>query len=174
MRALTFKGFLTRYVKELSSVGTLNIRLLAADAEKGGYRLRAPLVLYAAVCGKKALLSGVLRETDDTLTMRRMLERLTAENAEELLRDRKLPEEYQKVWNAYLVARNAPDRDKALKESIRKKVLQIQAKNRCTNYRIYTDLKLNPGNVNAWLKHGNSEMVSYRTAERIMEYVLRY
>ena len=174
MRALTFKGFLARYVKELSRENTLDIRLLAADAAAGGYRLRAPLVLYAVVSGKSTRLAEALGEFDDSPALREMLAFLTAENVEELLRNDELPEEYQKVWNAYQVALKTPERDEALKDAIRKKVLAVQAKNHCTNYRIYTDLKLNPGNVNAWLKNGNGDKVSYRTAERIMEFVMRY
>lgn len=72
-----------------------------------------------------------------------------------------------------MVAKNAPERDKALKEAIRKKVLQMMQNGNCTNYRIYTDLKLNPGNVNSWLKNGDSSKVSYRNAERIMHYVMQ-
>ena len=53
-------------------------------------------------------------------------------------------------------------------------VLQLQKNRSCSNYRIYTDLKLNPGNVNCWLKHGDSDKVSYQTAKRIVDYVLRY
>ena len=37
MRALTFKGFLTQYVKELSQTNTLNLRTLAREAEDGNY-----------------------------------------------------------------------------------------------------------------------------------------
>ena len=54
-----------------------------------------------------------------------------------------------------------------------KKVLQVLQNGSCTNYRIYTDLKLNPGNVNSWLKNGDSSKVSYRNAERILNYVMR-
>ena len=174
MRALTFKGFLARYVKELSREDTFDIKLLAADAATGGYRLRAPLVLYAVVSGKSARLAEALEGIDGSPTLLEMLGCLTTENVEELLRNDELPEEYQKVWNAYQVALKTPERDEALKDAIRKKVLAVQAENHCTNYRIYTDLKLNPGNVNAWLKSGNGAKISYRTAERILDYALNF
>ena len=35
-------------------------------------------------------------------------------------------------------------------------------------------LKLNPGNVNSWLKNGNSAKVSFKTAEKILDYVAGY
>lgn len=37
-----------------------------------------------------------------------------------------------------------------------------------------TDLRLNPGNLNAWLKHGNSDKVSLETARRTLRYVEAY
>ena len=121
MRALTFKGFLARYVKELSREDTLDIKLLAADAASGGYRLRAPLVLYAVVSGKSARLAEAFEGIDGSPTLLEMLGCLTTENVEELLRNDELPEEYQKVWNAYQVALKTPERDNALKDAIRKK-----------------------------------------------------
>lgn len=38
------------------------------------------------------------------------------------------------------------------------------------NYKIYTGLGLNPGNINAYLKHGDLSNVSAKTADRIFEY----
>lgn len=35
-------------------------------------------------------------------------------------------------------------------------------------YRLYTDLKLNPGNVNAWLKHNDSSKMSLDCARQIV------
>lgn len=43
-----------------------------------------------------------------------------------------------------------------------------------SNYRIYTDLKLNPGNLNAWLKHGDSSKVSLYTARKTLQYMENY
>ncbi len=57
---------------------------------------------------------------------------------------------------------------------MRKKILSIQKEKNCSNYRVYTDLHLNPGNINSWLKNGDSTKVSYQTAEKIMNYVLQY
>ena len=51
--ALTFKGFVTKYLKELSQTNALNLKTLAREAEDGNYRLAAPLVLYALATEKK-------------------------------------------------------------------------------------------------------------------------
>lgn len=43
-----------------------------------------------------------------------------------------------------------------------------------TNHRIYTALGLDPGNVNAYLNHGDLRRVSVKTTDRIFEYVDAY
>ena len=165
MRALTFKGFLTQYVKELSQTNTLNLKTLAREAEDGNYRLAAPLVLYALVTEKKDSLHRSLGSSVTADEMRRDLQAFSGADVEQMLSSGKAPRDYAKVWESFLVAKKAPERDKALKEAIRKKVLQTMQASNCTNYRIYTDLKLNPGNV--------SSKVSYKNAERIMNYVMQ-
>ena len=47
-------------------------------------------------------------------------------------------------------------------------------KKKLTNYRLYTDLKLNPGNVNAWLKHNDSSKMSLDCARQIYKYAKSY
>lgn len=173
MRSLTFRGFLTQYVKELSQEDTLSLKTLAREAENGNHRLAAPLVLYALATDKGASLLRSLGASAAADEMRRDMQAFSETDVEQLLSSGKAPREYMKVWQAFMVAKNAPERDKALKEAIRKKVLQMMQNGNCTNYRIYTDLKLNPGNVNSWLKNGDSSKVSYQNAERIMNYVMQ-
>ena len=54
---------------------------------------------------------------------------------------------------------------------MRSKILRLQKAKQITNYRIYTDLKLNPGNTNAWLKHGSHEKISLNNARSILRYM---
>lgn len=82
-----------------------------------------------------------------------------------------VPAEYHKVWRSYMSRKNRGRADDYTKELMRQKVKRLQEKNGVTNYRIYTDLKLNPGNLNAWLKHGDSDKVSLDTARRTLRYV---
>ena len=56
MRELTFVGFLSRYVRELSMSGTNSISKLAREAATNNYRLREPLLLYALSTDNSALL----------------------------------------------------------------------------------------------------------------------
>ena len=83
-----------------------------------------------------------------------------------------LPEGYLKVWRSYCSVRDAVLADNDTKELIHRRVLELQQK--LTNYRLYTDLKLNPGNVNAWLKHNDSSKMSLDCARRIYKYAKSY
>ena len=174
MRQLTFKGFLSQYIKKLSYLNTLDIKKLANVAATDNPRLRAPLVLYAVVTEKAALLESCLQGNDSATDMVQALRSLSLSSIGQNLESRNMPEEYLKVWNSFLVARDAPKRDDDLKGAMRKKILSIQKEKNCSNYRVYTDLHLNPGNINSWLKNGDCTKVSYRTAERVMNYVLQY
>ncbi|MBO6039749.1 MAG: transcriptional regulator [Oscillospiraceae bacterium] len=172
MRKLTLKGFLAQYVRKLSRSDSLDLKKLAEEASSSNVRLRAPLVLYAVSFGREDLLQTYLQRPGGNPDMARELARLSGKDIERMLESGDAPDEYLKVWSSYLVARDAPARDEALKAEMRKKVLRLQQESGCSNYRIYTDLNLNPGNINSWLKNGDSAKVSYQTAERVMEYVL--
>ena len=139
----------------------------------GNYRLRAPLLLYSVMHGKTAALRTNLIANscpEDTLNV---LSVLQASPVEELLEAGKLPKEYTKVWNSYKVRRDRPEHEEELKAAMRSKILQMQKQKNCSTYRLYKELNLNPGNINSWLKNGDSKKVSYRTAERIINYVMR-
>jgi hypothetical protein len=40
-----------------------------------------------------------------------------------------------------------------------------------TYRRPYTDLKMNPGNLNAWLKHGDGNKISLDRARDVLRYL---
>ena len=61
--------------------------------------------------------------------------------------------------------------DDATKSLMRDRIIALQQERSITNYRLYTDLNLNPGNLNAWLKHGDSSKISLANARRVMHYL---
>ena len=63
MRELTFVGFLSRYVRELSMSGTNSVSKLSSEAAGENLRLREPLLLYALFLGKEA---SLLRRAEGT------------------------------------------------------------------------------------------------------------
>lgn len=173
MRELTFKGFLSAYVKKLSYAGSLNMSVIAQEAIESNPRLRAPLVLYAVLHGKSALLRKKLIALGGPDELLQMLDLLCESNAEELLKQGKLPDEYLKVWTSFTVRHERLKTDSELKSAMREKIIELQKSKKCSNYRLYRDLKLNPGNINSWLKNGDGSKVSYQTAERIITYVMQ-
>lgn len=173
MRELTFRGFLTQYVKKLSAQDTNSLYKLAEEASRDNPRLREPLFLYALYTQKQDVL---LQATKDPV-LHSVYYEMTEKYTTDLMTDAlvsgsaALPDEYHKVWRSYLSRKNRGQADDYTKELMRQKVKRLQEKHGVTNYRIYTDLKLNPGNLNAWLKHGDSDKVSLDTARRTLRYV---
>ena len=173
MRELTFRGFLTQYVRNLS-VGTTNsLYKLAEEASKDNPRLREPLFLYALYSQKQDVLLQATKDATLHAIYFEMTQRYTTDAMTEVFvsGSEEVPAEYTKVWRSYMSKKNRGQADAHTKELMRQKVKRLQEKHGVTNYRIYTDLKLNPGNLNAWLKHGDSDKVSLDTARRTLRYV---
>ena len=175
MRKLTFEGFLKQYVAELSGTQTASVHKLA-DCLRENPRLKEPLYLYALAFDKVNLL---LRYTKDPVCLaeyERLSNRYSREQVLALLQNQsaELSEGYLKVWRSYCSVRDAALADNDTKELIHRRVVEIQQKKHLTNYRIYADLKLNPGNVNAWLKHNDSSKMSLDCARQIYKYAKSY
>ena len=175
MRKLTFEGFLKQYVAELAGVQTASVHKLA-DCLNENPRLKEPLFLYALAYDKVDLLlrytvtsavSAEYEQLSNLYSRAQMLLLLENQSLE-------LPEGYLKVWRSYCSVRDAALADNDTKELIHRRVVEIQQKKHLTNYRIYADLKLNPGNVNAWLKHNDSSKMSLDCARQIYKYAKSY
>lgn len=173
LRELTFKGFLSQYVRQLSEQETNSLYKLAAEASSSNPRLKEPLFLYALYTQKVDVLLLAAKDADLKQEYLYMAGAFTTVSMEEALQNGadEVPAEYQKVWRSYMSRKNRGKADDHTKELMRQKVKRLQEKNGVTNYRIYTDLKLNPGNLNAWLKHGDCDKVSLNTARRTLQYV---
>lgn len=146
---------------------------LAAEASRTNPRLREPLLLYAVYSQKQDVLLQATKEPGLREEYRRLMMHYTADKMTELFEQASplLPDGYHKVWRSYQTRKNRGQANDHTKELMRQKVKRLQEKNGVTNYRIYTDLKLNPGNLNAWLKHGDADKVSLDTARRTLHYV---
>ncbi len=173
MRQLTFSGFLTRYVRSLSCKDTGSLYALVREAAGENPRLREPLLLYALYTDKAALLLRAAKGTRLSQPYGEFLRRNDVQTVTHQLEAHSpaLPEEYHKVWRTYQSLRARPQTDMQTKALMYQKIRRLQEQNGITNYRIYTDLKLNQGNLNAWLKTGESGKVSLATARRVLRYV---
>lgn len=173
MRELTFRGFLTRYVRSLSKQNTNSLYKLAAEAATENPQLREPLFLFALYSQKQDVLLQATKDANLHTEYSRLAAQYTQKEMTQSLEEASpaLPLDYLKVWKSYQGQKNRCKSDDHTKELMRQKVKRLQQKHGVTNYRIYTDLKLNPGNLNAWLKHGDSDKVSLDTARRTLHYV---
>lgn len=168
MRELTFRGFLREYVKELSFCNSTNLSKLANELPNNP-RLREPVILYSIFTDKQEILAQELnndKEFEDLIINYQkddLIEELNETNGH-------LSIGYMKVWKSYLTKKNKPQNENHTKELILRRVLENKSVKKISNYRIYTDLNLNHGNINAWLKNGECEKVSLETAKKVLKY----
>lgn len=165
MRRLTFKGFLQQYIKELSLTNTLSLSKLNQMAEDNP-RIVEPVALYVVLYLRKQdraalaascfdeLLSGV----NNSAQLLRQLETNTA------------PIEFQRVYQAFLVKQNEHSRDNKTKLLMCEQIRRLQKEKSFSTYRLYTDLAMNPGNVNAFIKHSDVSKVSLNAARTMLRY----
>ncbi len=173
MRELTFVGFLSRYVRDLSMSGTNSISKLAREAANDNFRLREPLLLYALFSDNSALLQSSMDNETLNKQFSSILNQYSKAQMLQALKqnDLSLPAAYRKVWRSYLARKNRKETDAQTKELFRQRILFMQKEKGLSNYRIYKTLGLNSGNINDWLKNGAGEKVSLATARKAYEYV---
>lgn len=176
MRELTFKGFLTEYVRQLSKSNTNGLYKLAEEASHDNPRMREPLLLYALYSGKQNVLLRATKDQGLFDVYEKMISRYSPNQMTYMFETNAdiLSPEYHKVWRSFQAQKNRVQSEDHTKELMRQKVRRLQEQCGVSNYRIYTDLKLNPGNVNAWLKHGAAEKVSLDTARKTLRYLEGY
>jgi tRNA nucleotidyltransferase/poly(A) polymerase len=168
MRELTFVGFLKRYLKGLSFNNSTNLAKLSKELLDNP-RLREPLFLYVVFMDKQKMIIQELINDHEYIDF---IQNYDKKNLIELLNESKkgLKEEYLKVWRSYLSEKNKPVSDYHTKELILKNILKIKKAKEISNYRIYTELDLNHGNINAWLKNGECNKVSLEIARKILRF----
>ena len=100
-----------------------------------------------------------ITETFYPCTVKRVAWRLKSE----------LPNRYATVWRAYRAVKEKPAADRRVNALMRKKTLEALEESGVTRYGLCRALRLNKGNVYAYLA-GDDSKVSRKTARRIMEY----
>ena len=175
MRALTFKGFLARYTRELSGLASNDLKRLAGKAA-ANYRLVEPLVLYAAATDKLGYLRRVAWDPYLVMEAREFPGDMDWSDVIAVL-DRGdesvLRSEYHKAYRSYISVRDRQKTKNRSKALALNKTLDIQRQKKVSTYRIYHDLELNHGNVNAYLKNRDVSKVSLEVAEKVLDYLER-
>ena len=157
MRQLTFKTFLKQYLADVSGRKSLSIHKLA-NLSKKNIRIVDPLILYCLLDNKLNTLSKYLSIEISGLTQENFLDEQFSIYS------------FQKIYQSYLRKNKINEFDNETKSLIRINILISMKEKKISNYRIYTDLKANPGNVNDYLKNGNAKKVSLKLVKDIYNY----
>lgn len=139
-------------------------------------RLVQPLCLYAAITYDAKQKDHLLRRSHRLQQEFNSYDFLlqSGETLEQSLAS--LPElnnGYRKLWQSYVSVRDRKYADNHTKTLIHRRVRALQEQKKISNYRIYTDLRLNSGNMNAWLTHQDCSKVSLDTARKTLQYLQR-
>lgn len=164
MRKLTLPGFLSAYVRSLSECKLLNVHKLVQEIYNGNDRLREPLFMYCYYNDKSKLLLRYLSE-NDALEFVSIGLKLTNEEYSSLPRD------YLKVINSYECKLKLKDNESRIKELMLDKIIKLRDEKAVTNYRIYTDLKINGGNFNDFVKNRNVNKLSVDKSREVYNYL---
>lgn len=176
MRELTFKGFLKQYVYALSSSKTNGLYKLSTEAATTNPRLREPLFLFALFHDKSKVLLQATKDLNLRNEYLNLLKQYDKNSMEQALINNSsdLPERYTRVYVSYTRLMMRKRNNTHIKTLMHKEIKRLQEIKKVSNYRLYTDLKLNPSNVNAFLKTGNVRKVSQDTADKIISYLEEY
>lgn len=166
MKELTFKGFLKSYLAELSCCSSYAPTKLCKEV-KSNLRLAEPLVLYI----KLSYDENYQKKVNSQIINELLSELSGYEDIEFALMNELLPYKFQRIYDSYIVKKNRKKHENQIKLLIFKKIKQAQKEKNISNYRIYTDLKLNIGNINDFLTNGNINKLSLDTARKILTYV---
>ena len=165
MRKLSFEAFLKQYLIDVSGQKSLSIHKLA-KLSKNNIRIIDPLVLYCVLNGKKEVLLKYLNKSE--------FEFIDGLNKNNYLDDAFNDYSFKKIYQSYERKVNCVTYDNQTKSLIRDNILKMMSEKKISNYRVYKDLSLNPGNVNDYLTNGNPKKVSLKLVEDIYDYCLNY
>lgn len=163
MRRITFNAFLKQYLIDLSGQTSLSIHRLFKLSKKN-YRLQDPLLLYCLLENKMNIYYKYFKQNPNLVF-------LTKEN---FLDNTYSNYSFQKIYQSYLRRINTCEYDLQTKSLIRDNIIEMMDNKKISKYRIYTDLSLNPGNINDYLTNGNSKKVSLDLVKKIYNYCSNY
>ena len=169
---LTFKGFLRTYCRKLTGLNTDSLRKLCNAVTTNAPAAAEAVMIFAAVQKKEHYLVKISYRTsiyEQYFVMANKLQQ--CKDIEQYLASEDAPIRYQKVLNAYYAQKFSIDTDRRIIALMREKTLNLLQSSKTTIYAVCKALKLNKGNVYAYLNKGDVSKVSKRTARNIMLYV---
>lgn len=174
MKPLSFAGFLKKYVQELSEQKTVSVRKLAKTAEEERPRLREPLLMFLFLTHTPESAERLLRGFPKLSSQYR---HLNAYNSQSQLLDAledktaNLPENFLKAYRSYRSVRDRFQNEQRTKAFMRQRILKLQVEKRVTDYRLYTALRLNPGNFSAFMRQQKLDRISLDKTRQMLSFL---
>ena len=172
MRKLSLKSYLEKQMVTLSGLNSKSLYRFSAMSETNA-RLKDTVVLYLMLFVKDDLKRHLLNKYPYLSPGCEKLSGITPENAERFLVDNSLSE-YKTIYENYLNTIGTHDNENRIKRMMYDRIVQLQAEKGISNYAVYKELKLNPGNANAFLKNGDVSKLSLDTVRHILEFVNQF
>ena len=169
MREWTLKGYLLSQLQMFSDYDGVSLYAFS-DMARNDARLQDALCMYLMLYVDDSLRSRLMKKYAYLQAPCQSLAGLTVDNVESFF-DCDQFSEYQTVYSNYCYLRDRGEKEDKLKRIMYQKIVERQREKNLTNYRIYTQLRLNPGNINAFLKNGDVSKVSLDTTRQILAFV---
>ena len=163
MRYMTFNNYLKQYLADVSGQSSFSIHKLT-KLSKRNVRILDPLILYC-------LFEDKMNIFNKYCSCNHNLESLNKNN---FLDDKYSDYAFQKIYQSYTRKNNLSKYDLQTKGLIRDNILKLMNEKNISKYRIYSDLSLNPGNINDYLLNGNAKKVSLNLVKKIYNYCRNY
>lgn len=174
MKLKTFKSFLVDYVKDMNPERSLSL----FKNEKYSRKNKRLLNVYSFYVLFNSNVEKTLLNKKEKLPELYNMYRLYKEKYKEFTYENLSKkadmldefDELKKLYNSYrsLVV----NKNLLLKKMYHHRIINIKKEKSISNYRIYTDLKLNHGNTNDYLKNEKYEKLSINNVKSILEYVV--
>jgi len=175
MRRPVFVRWIKKQVLEIAGTDSFCLRKLTAVAQNEKPRLAEPLLLYAVAVGHTDRLMSFIYQEDIRKSYEKILSILIGVDLNEAALSSRLndalPREYGKFLASYRASYNRPETTKDSKRMRWERSRVLQLEKGISTADIYRALGLNAGNVNAYLKHGDTDKVSLQNATDIMNYL---
>ncbi len=173
MKRTTFKRFLSNYAKDMSHEHSLS---LFKNEKYVQNNVRLLTVYSFYVFFNEEVTQTLLNKKDKLPTLFKMYTQLndkygnlTYANVDKMVNNLddfdELSQLYRSYTNLYV------KKNDMLKKVYYQKIRKTQEEKQISNYRIYTDLKMNHGNTNDFLKNANFDKLSYKNIKSIYQYV---
>lgn len=167
MRELTFKGYLEQQLCELSGYKSKSLYKFAKSSADNA-RLKNVLCLYLNNYTNESLKIKIQKKYP---YVAEECKRTAGKNAADF--DDSLSE-YRTVYENYLYKRDLKKSENKIIMLMQRQITAVKQEKGISNYRVYKNLSLNPGNINAFLTNGDVTKVGLNTARTILAFVRDY